>query len=262
VAARKRGADGEVRMSLGEHLIELRNRLFIAAGAIVAGAVGGWFLVDWVKATMRIPLEKIAEERQATMMYTTVSGAFDLEIQIAFTIGIVISSPIWLYQIFAFLVPGLTKREKQYTFGFFFAAVPLFLAGGYTGWTLFPRTVLLLANFSSAEEATNLDAKYYYDFVIKFVLAVGVGYVLPVFVVLLNFLGILSATSILKGWRIAILVITIFTALATPAGDLITMILLAVPMTVLYFAAAGVAWLHDRAVVKRVDAIDAELATQ
>jgi sec-independent protein translocase protein TatC len=212
-------------------------------------------------ATMRIPIDIIAESRNATIMYTTVSGAFDLRIQIAFTIGIIISSPFWLYQVLAFLLPGLTRREKRYFFGFFFAAVPLFLAGGYLGWTIFPRTVLLLAGFSPPEDATNLDAKYYYDFVIKFVLAVGVSLVLPVFVVLLNFIGILSARAIIKGWRIALLVITVFTALATPAADIFTMLVLAVPMCLLYAAAAGIAWLHDRAIARKVDAIDAELTT-
>jgi len=261
VAARtKRGADGEVRMSLGQHLIELRNRLFLAAGAIIVGTIGGWFLVDWVLATMRLPIEQLGGARNAEIMYTTVSGAFDLRIQIAFTVGIVITSPFWLYQLLAFFLPGLTKREKRYFFGFFFAAVPLFIAGGYLGWSIFPRTVVLLTGFSSDQDATNLDAKYYYDFVIKFVLAVGVSFVLPVFVVLLNFIGILSAKSVIKGWRVALLVITVFTALATPAADVFTMLLLAIPMVVLYFGAAGVAWLHDRAIARRADAIDAELA--
>jgi sec-independent protein translocase protein TatC len=247
-------------MSLAQHLIELRNRLFLSAGAIGAGTIGGWFLVDFVTNAMRQPLEALTGHRNAQIMYTTVSGAFDLRIQIAFTIGIVITSPFWFYQILAFFLPGLTSREKRYFFGFFFAAVPLFAAGGYLGWVIFPRTVTLLTGFASTQDATNLDAKYYYDFVIKFVLVVGVAMVLPVFVVLLNFIGILSAKAILRGWRPALLVITIFTALATPSADVFTMLILAVPMAVLYAAAGGVAWLHDRAAAKRVEAIDAELA--
>ena len=247
-------------MSLGEHLIELRKRLFIAGGAIIVGAIAGYFFSDYVIDAIRIPIEDIASERNAKIVYGTVSGSFDLKIQISFMIGIVISSAIWLYQLFAFLVPGLTKREKRYTFGFFFSAVPLFLVGAATGWLIFPHTVELLVGFSSEKDAVYLDAKLYYDFVIKLVLAIGIAFVLPVFIVLLNFIGILSAKGILAGWRIALLIITIFTALATPAADPITMFLLAVPMAALYFIAAGIAWLHDRRQAKLADSLDAELA--
>jgi sec-independent protein translocase protein TatC len=247
-------------MSLGEHLVELRKRLFIAGGAIIVGAIVGFFFAPYVIDAIRVPIDELALKRNATIMYTTVSGSFDLRIQISFMIGIVATSAIWLYQIFAFLVPGLTGKEKRYTFGFFFSAVPLFLAGATLGWVIFPHTVELLTSFSDPKDATSLDAKSYYDFVIKLVLAIGVAFVLPVFIVLLNFVGVLSAKAVLSGWRIALLVITIFTALATPAADPVTMILLAVPMALLYFAAAGVAWLHDRRAAKRAAAIDAELA--
>nr|WP_309616869.1 twin-arginine translocase subunit TatC [Salinibacterium sp.] len=254
-------------MSLGDHLRELRKRLVISAAAILVAAVVAFVdwsgvsrllqlpfqltsLTDFVKDGMRVPINKIAEDHSATISYTTVSAAFDLHIQIGLTVAILIASPIWLYQVFAFLVPGLTGREKRYTFGFFFSAVPLFLAGGFTGWLLFPHMVELLASFTPKEDAIVLDARYYYDFIIKLVLAVGVGFVLPVFLVLLNFIGILSAAAILKGWRVAILVITLFCAIATPAVDIASMFLLAIPMVALYFAAIGVAWVHDRAVAR------------
>jgi sec-independent protein translocase protein TatC len=105
-----------------------------------------------------------------------------------------------------------------------------------------------------------LDARTYYDFVIKLVLAVGIAFVLPVFLILLNFVGILSARSILRGWRVAILAIVLFTAIATPAADLISMFLLAIPMVVLYFAAALIAYLHDRRVAKRAQQLEISLA--
>ena len=247
-------------MSLGEHLVELRKRLFIAGITIAVGAIGGFFLAPHVVAAIRIPIEMIAQERNATIMYTTVTGAFDLQLQIAITIAIVGTSPVWLYQIFAFLVPGLTGREKRYTFGFFFSAVPLFLAGAASGWFVFPHMVILLTGFASTEEATNLDARIYYDFVIKLVLAVGIAFVLPVFIVLLNFLGVISAVTIIKGWRIAILAIVVFCAIATPAADVASMFLLAIPMVLLYLVAAGIAWIHDRAAAKRLAAVDDELA--
>jgi sec-independent protein translocase protein TatC len=256
----KRGRNAEGRMSLAQHLVELRKRLTIAAVAILLGAVGGFFLAPFVITGIRVPIEQIADGRNAELVYTAVTEAFDLRMQIAVTIGIILTSPVWLYQIFAFLVPGLTRREKKYTFGFFFSAVPLFLAGGAVGWLIFPHMVLLLTGFSTPEEATLLSARPYYDFVIKLVLAVGIAFVLPVFLVLLNFLGILSAISILKGWRVALLIIFVFCALATPAADILSMFLLAIPMIVLYLVAGLIAWIHDRGVARREATLTAELA--
>lgn len=251
---------GDERMSLGEHLRELRKRLVISAIAILVAVVAGYFLAPYVIDSLRVPINQIAEQRNAQIIYTTVTGAFDLRISISVTIAIVIASPIWLYQIFAFLVPGLTSREKRYTFGFFFSAVPLFFAGAASGWFLFPHMVQLLTSFSAPEEGTLLDARIYYDFVIKLVLAIGIAFVLPVFLVLLNFVGVLSAAAILKGWRIAILVICLFTAIATPAADIISMFLLAIPMVLLYFTAALVAWIHDRGVARRAADLEASIA--
>jgi sec-independent protein translocase protein TatC len=247
-------------MSLGEHLRELRKRLVISALAILVAAAGGFLIAPFIIDALRVPINQLADERHATLVYTTVSGAFDLRLAIAVMVGIVAASPVWLYQIFAFLVPGLTGREKRYTFGFFFSAVPLFLAGAAAGWFVFPNMVKLLTSFSAPEEATYLDARTYYDFVIKLVLAVGIAFVLPVFLILLNFVGILSARSILRGWRVAILAIVLFTAIATPAADLISMFLLAIPMVVLYFAAALIAYLHDRRVAKRAQQLEISLA--
>lgn len=248
-------------MSLGQHLIELRKRLTIAAIAILLAGVGGFFLSKPAIAFLLIPIADIADDRNIVFSYTTLTEQFDLRFQISLLLGILIASPVWLYQIFAFFVPGLTRREKRYTFGFFFSAVPLFLGGAVVGFLIFPHMVALLTSFETSDLAiTNLSARPYYDFVIKLVLACGVAFVLPVFLVLLNFVGVLSAKAILKGWRVAILIITLFCATATPAADLVTMFLLAIPMVVLYFAAAGIAWWHDRGVARREAALDAELA--
>jgi sec-independent protein translocase protein TatC len=118
--------------------------------------------------------------------------------------------------------------------------------------------VELLASFTPAKDSIVLDARYYYDFIIKLVLAVGVGFVLPVFLVLLNFVGVLSAKAILKGWRIAVLVITLFCAIATPAVDVTSMFLLAIPMVALYFASVLVATIHDRGVARRLARVESE----
>jgi sec-independent protein translocase protein TatC len=138
------------------------------------------------------------------------------------------------------------RKERRYALGFLAAAIPLFFAGVTMGWLVLPNIVVLLTGFAPEQSSTLLTAKVYLDFALKLVLAIGVGFVLPVFLVLLNAIGVLSAKAILGGWRWAIIVISVFTALATPAADVVSMILLAIPMVILYFLAAGIAWLRDQ----------------
>lgn len=257
----RRKTDPEGKMSLGQHLVELRKRLMIAGLGVVLGTIGGWFLSALVWDGLRAPiLELAAAHHEASINYPSITSAWDVRFQVAIMLGILVSSPIWLYQIFAFLVPGLTGRERRYIFGFFFTAVPLFLGGAVVGWLVLPRLVNLMVSFVPGQDTSIIDASYYLDFTIKLILATGIAFVLPVFLVLLNFIGILSAKTILKGWRWAVLAIVVFTAIATPAADPLSMLLLALPMVLLYFAAFGVAALHDRSAARRADAMSAGLA--
>jgi sec-independent protein translocase protein TatC len=258
----RRGAKkSDGRMSLGQHLVELRNRLLISAAAIVVFAVAGFLVSDFVIDQIQEPLTAIAEATGSTanLNFGGVGTAFDVRLQIAIVIGIIASSPVWLYQLFAFLVPGLTSKERRYTFAFFFSAVPLFLGGCATGWIVFPHIVQVLNSFVPEGTVNLVEAKEYLGFVLKLVLAIGIAFVLPVFLVLLNFVGVLSGVSIIKSWRWAIIGIFVFCALATPSADVGSMFLLAAPIIVLYLASAGVALLHDRAVRKRAERLSAEL---
>lgn len=252
----------EKKMPLVEHLREFRRRLIIGLGAIVLAFIAGWFLSELVWDLLRAPIERIAEERNATLNYPQITSAFDLKLTVSFYLGIFIASPIWLYQIWAFILPGLKRKEKVYSISFFLSAVPLFLAGLAAGWLIFPNIVLLLTGFAPAEDASIIDARYYFDFAIKLMLATGIAFALPVFLVLLNFVGVLSARSMLKGWRWAVLIIIIFAGAATPAADILSMFLLAVPMIVLYFLAVGISWLHDRRLAKKQKKADAALSEQ
>jgi sec-independent protein translocase protein TatC len=248
-------------MSLGQHLIELRKRLFIAVVAIAVFAIAGWFVTPFVLDALRAPVTQLATNgggHVAELNFPVISGAFDLRLQIAITVGIVVSSPVWLYQVWAFIVPALVRKEKLYIVGFFGTAIPLFLAGCWFGWYVLPHIVGILGSFVSSQDTSIVDAKAYYDFVIKLVLAVGIAFVLPVFLVLLNFVGVLSAKSIIGSWRVAILCILVFTALVTPSADVASMFLLAIPMVVLYIGACAVTWLHDRRAAKRQALLDAE----
>lgn len=260
--AATRPRDPERRMSLGQHLVELRRRLTFAGLGILAGGIAGWFLAEFVWDGLRAPILAIAEDHDAIINYDSITGAFGIRTQIAIVLGIVLSSPVWLYQVFAFLAPGLTRNEKKYVFGFFFSAVPMFLGGCLAGWFIFPRIVEFMAQFVPPEDASFYNATYYLDFVLKLVLVTGAGFVMPVFLVLLNFGGVIRGITILKGWRWAILVIVVFTALATPAADVISMLLLALPLLVLYLAAVGIAVWHDRIADRRAAAASAAEPTE
>lgn len=240
-------------MSLGEHLVELRRRFGIIGISVVFAAVGGWFLADPVWAALSEPVMEIARERDrdAEINYTSVTEAFDTKVAIALVLGIVMAAPVWLYQIWAFFVPALMRKERRYALGFLGAAVPLFFVGVTAGWLVLPNIVVLMTGFAPEQSSTLLTAKVYLDFALKLVVAVGVGFVLPVFLVLLNAIGVLTASAIIKGWRWAIIVIALFTALATPAADIVSMVLLAIPMVALYFLAAGVSWINDRRRAKK-----------
>lgn len=240
-------------MSLAAHLLELRRRLVISAIAIVVAAVAGFFASDWVFVALQEPITTVAANsgREAALNFETVAGAFDLRMQIAITIAIVIASPIWLYQIWAFLTPGLMSKERRYVIGFLGTAVPLFLLGCFVGWIAMPRIVEVMISFAPEGSISNLGARYYYDFILKLLIAVGIAFVLPVLLVFLNFARVITGRGILKGWRFAVLGILLFTAAATPTVDVMSMFLLAGPMVVLYFLSIGIAMLNDRRFAKR-----------
>lgn len=275
-------------MSLAEHLIELRKRLTRGAIGVLVGTIVGWMIYDlgWFGelldpvvpgahealagtgtwAAISGPVFHIADELgldpdKITLNFSSLTGALDIQFQVSLVVGIILSSPIWLYQIFAFFVPGLTRKERRYVFGFFFSAVPLFLLGCAAGWMVLPRIVEFMFRFVPPGASQLYDTKTYVDFILKLLLATGVAFVMPVFLVLLNFAGVIQGRTILKGWRSAVLIITVFTAMATPAADPISMILLALPMVLLYFAAVGVALWHDKVAARRRAAFEAGLTS-
>jgi len=243
-----RRTDPERKMPLRGHLRELRRRILVSALAIVVGTGLGWWASDWVFVGLQVPIAQVAAAsgRGAALNFDTIAGSFDLRFQISLTIGLVASAPVWLWQIWAFLTPGLVRRERAFGIGFLTAAVPLFLGGCAVGWLVMPHIVELFIGFAPADSVSNLSARYYYDFVLKLMIATGCGFVLPALLSLLNFAGVLRGRTILRSWRWAIIAIVTFTAFATPATDIFSMLLLAVPMFVLYFLAVGIALLNDR----------------
>ncbi|SNS76110.1 twin-arginine translocase subunit TatC [Rhodococcoides kyotonense] len=238
-------------MPLAGHLREARRRAVRAAVSLLVGVVIGFVLSDHILDVLRAPVEELAQSRQASLNYDTVTGAFDLQLKIALFAGVIVSSPIWLRELFAYLTPGLTKREKKYVVGFSAAAAPLFVGGCAFGFLIFPRMVSVLAGFSSDQDSTILNASYYVDFVMKIVLATGIAFVLPAVLVMLNCLGILSAHKLRRSWRVMVVVIALFSALVTPAADVLSMFIVALPMSALFGAAVAITTLHDGRAARR-----------
>ncbi|MFT4156661.1 MAG: twin-arginine translocase subunit TatC [Microbacterium sp.] len=243
-------------MTLAGHLIELRKRLIIAVVGLAVGMVIAFFVTDpiiwYITEPIRIlDMQRGTETPFAQLVFSSVSSGFDLRMRIALAIGLLLSAPVWLWQVWAFIMPGLTRTEIRYTLSFVGAAIPLFFAGAYVAVLVAPHVIEIMSTFVPAGGVNYFDAQQYYDFMFKFVLVVGVSFVLPVFLVALNIAGVMSGRAILKGWRIAILIACVFAGITTPAADIFSMFLLAGILIVLYLAAAFVSLLFDRRRAKR-----------
>ena len=240
-------------MPLRAHLVELRRRVFLAALGVVVGAVVGWFLYEPVFTALQQPIVSVAEERGTLigLNFTSMASSFDMQVKVSFFLGVFLSSPWWLYQFWAFVTPGLTRRERLYAVGFVAVAVPLFLAGAFVAWWVLPNAVHLFTAFTPTGAANLIDAQTYLGFVMRIMIAFGIAFLLPVVMVALNFAGIGTAAAWRKGWRWAVLLSFVFAAIITPTPDAVTMLAVAVPMCALYFVALGVCILHDRRVDRR-----------
>jgi sec-independent protein translocase protein TatC len=237
-------------MPLRAHLVELRRRVLLAAIGIVVGAVVGWLLYDPVFTALQQPIVHVAQERGSliALNFAGIATSFDMRIKVSFFLGVILSSPWWLYQFWAFVTPGLTRKERVYAFSFVGVAVPLFLAGAFVAWWVLPNAVRLLTEFTPIGATNLIDAQTYLGFVMRIMLAFGIAFLLPVVMVALNFAGLGTAATWRKSWRWAVLLSFVFAAIVTPTPDAITMLAVAIPMCGLYFLALGVCALHDRRV--------------
>ena len=239
-----------------EHIRELRTRIVRAALAIIVGGVIGFILRNHLIVILE---HQVCDDRsivgvgrptpQCPNGVLTISGpttGITLAFKIAFFSGIVLASPVWLYQVWAFLAPGLYKREKKYGLTFIGAAVPLFLAGGYCAYFFLSAIMKALLGFNPTGVAAQLPVDTFLNFVLRMIAVFGVSFVLPLILVVFNFIGVLSGKRMAKHWRVVVLVIFVFAAIAVPTGDPIGMTVLAAPICVLYFGAVGVALVNDR----------------
>lgn len=253
-----RAKNPEKKMGLGGHLRELRTRLYWSALYILVGSVAGWFMFDFVYNELIRPLRTLDNDPNynVSVNFGTVVGAFDLRFQMAIFLGVIFSSPFWLYHIWRFSSPALKKRERRYTLAFLLTATPLFLAGCALAWYAMPTFVIGMLSFTPTNAASFLSANEYILFTLRLLLVFGIAFVLPVILVFLNFLGVVSGAGIRKSWRVAIFISVLIAALATPVSDPMSMLLVSVPLIIFYFIAMGIALARDKRKVRAIANLD------
>ncbi|MEU4346450.1 twin-arginine translocase subunit TatC [Streptomyces sp. NPDC023838] len=270
-SARKQQKDPEGRMPLSDHLRELRNRLAKALLAILVCAVVAAFYYKDIVELITQPIKEsvgckvafgeLAEKGAGTCGNITMSGLmgpFTLMIKVSLVAGIVGASPVWLYQLWAFVAPGLHKSEKKYTLAFVAAGFPLFVAGGWFSYNVLPAAAKVLLDFTPDGVANLLPLNELIDLVTRMIIVFGLSFELPLFLVMLNFGGVVTGRRMLGWWRGMIMGVTVFAAFATPTVDPVSMLSLATPIVLLYFIAVGVAMLNDKRRREREEAKPAD----
>ena len=232
-------------MSISGHLKDLRKRVFLSLLGITLGAVGGWFLYEPVMDYITAPLTRI-QDAGTQINFPTIGAALDLKLRVSIWTGLIISCPWWIYQLGAFIVPGLKRKERLYAFAFGAVGVLLFAGGATTGVWLVPRAVEILQSFVPAGGVSLLQADTYVDFYLRLVILFGVSFLIPEVLVALNFLKVLSARNMLRAWRWAVLVAFIFAAIANPLPSPWPMIMQALILVVLYLIAVLISWINER----------------
>ncbi len=252
----KSGKDG--RMPLREHLLELRRRLYFSFGAIALGSIAGWFLSSRVYDIILEPLRSSSAKKDALIgiNYSDPFGAFNQRLQVSLVAGLFLTSPIWLYHLWAFITPGLTGKERRYSFGFVAAALPLFLGGATLAWFVLPAALQFLTAFIPEGGSQLLSSQMYFSFVLRITLAFGIAFVLPVILVALNMVGLLPGKTVLRHWRIIVFSCFLFSSVATPTPEATSMCILAGAMCILFAVAVGVCLLLDRRRAKKSAARD------
>lgn len=249
-------------MTLREHIAELRNRLLIAVLAIIVGSVFGWIFYDQLldllvkpfNDSVRALIEDNSVGKRPELTFNTVTAPFTFQIKISLVFGLILASPVWLFQVWAFIVPGLHRNERKWAMLFAAIASPLFFGGiAVAYWTL-PKGLELLIGFTPDFAQNLITLPQYLDFVLRTMLVFGIAFLIPLVVILLNFVGVVPATALAKSRPYIVLGVFVFGAVATPSGDPFSLMFLAVPMCALFFAAEIIARIVDKRRAKKLAA--------
>lgn len=238
-------------MALSDHLREFRNRLALSVLAVVVGFVVAWVFYSQLLDLLTSPVmnvQKTLKNQNGTNTEIVINGvasSFLLQTKVALVAGLVGASPIWLYELWAFITPGLHRNERRWTVMFVSAAGPLFFAGVALGYYVLPKGLMVLIGFTPGQATNLIELNDYLMFVIRVLLVFGIAFEIPLFVVMLNLAGVVKARQLAKyrGW--IIFLTFVFAAVATPSTDPITMLMLAIPMVLLFLISELIARVID-----------------
>lgn len=242
------GADG--RMALTDHLRELRARIMRVVVVVLIAVTVALFFYDELLALIfepyRVAVSQLPKEVRTTPTIGGIGGPLLLQLKLSGVTAVIATCPYWLFQIWAFIVPGLHPQEKKWTRLFAAVAGPLFIAGVATGYYVLPKGLKVLIGFTPVDLTNLVEFGDYFSFITRMLLVFGVAFEIPLFVLLLNLAGVVSGKS-LGQYRPWIVVGTfVFAAVATPSTDPFSMLMLAIPMTLLFLISEVVARVLDR----------------
>jgi sec-independent protein translocase protein TatC len=227
-----------------EHIRELRNRLVKAALAVILGMVVGVIFFHPIWNFITRPFY-----RAATHAHLVNYGVFDpfmLRVKIAFFVGLIISSPVWLYQIWAFIAPGLYRREKRWAYLFVGVAAPLFAVGAALAYEVMSRGLHYLLGMTPHGVLNLPTVDTYLSYFQAMILGFGLAFELPLALVLLNLAHVLTHERFRKWRRLMLFAAFVFAGIANPSPDPISMLLLAIPCVILVEVAEVIIWANDR----------------
>ena len=252
------------RMAVMDHLRELRRRIILVLVFVAIGGVAGWLLYPHTLDFLKNPYCSVPakyrfisggpDAPKCALTYHGVLDGFTTRLKVSVITGAVFTAPFWLYQIWAFITPGLKKNERKYTLSFIAASTILFAAGMTLAYVVLSRGLRVLLEQSGYGTQAQLTINDYISFVTLMLVVFGAAFELPLIVTMANMAGVLPASILKKSQRIAIFLIFLFAAVATPSTDPFTMCAMAVPMVLLFEASVLLAVVHDRRKARRLAA--------
>jgi len=224
----------KAKMSFFAHLLELRKRIMISIAAIIVGGFVAYAFSPWAIRWIADFYVEASKQPDAQLAQTTVLDAFVLRVKVATYGGIVISSPVWMFQLWRFITPGLAPKEKRYAIPFVAASVSLFLMGGVVAFLTLTKALDFLLQSGGVEYFQVISASSYVSFVTLMFIGFGVSFQFPVVLVFLLLARIIKTSHLRSFRRGAILIIVIFAAVITPSADPYSLFLMAIPMYLFY----------------------------
>lgn len=244
-------------MPFMEHLAELRTRIIRAALAVMIGGVVVMAAYPWVMQFLLHPYALLCEHRGASFcglpdgaevrlyMLDPIEG-LGTRMRVSFYGGIILALPVITWQLWRFIVPALHKNEKRYALSFVLGSTGLFLFGGMIAFSTLEKALEFLISFAGPDVSPTFQVHSYISLITLMFVAFGVGFNIPLLLVMLELIGVLSWRTLLGAWRYAIVGTVVVAAVITPSGDPISLAALSVPMIVLYFVAILIGWLIQR----------------